>query len=358
MKILIALSGGIDSSVTAALLKKQGHQLIGIHLKFWNENFQPKGESLPENKCCSLSALESARSVAAKLDIPFYVLNFREPFYKHVVKNFLKTYASGETPNPCVICNREIKFGHLVKKMHELGYDKIATGHFARISKTGNTYNLQRGKDKAKDQSYFLSNLTQAKLKHTLFPLGNKTKPEVRELAKNFGFEKKLSTKKESQGTCFFPEKEPQNFLMRNLPKSALKSGPIKTLERKTVGQHKGLSLYTIGQRRGVDLGGMSEPYYVAGFDRKNNILLVGPNSQLFNKALKAKNLNWISKSPKSDTKILAQIRYRSPAEPARITLKKTIAIVEFTKPQRAITPGQTIAFYEGQTCLGSGIIY
>lgn len=368
-KILIALSGGIDSAVAAALLRKRGHQVVGVHLKFWNENFQPTGSAkVPENKCCSIEALEAARNVAEQLKIPFYVLNFREPFKRKVVDYFLKTYAAIQTPNPCVVCNREIKFGRLLTKMRELGCEKLATGHYAR-TRAGQ---LLRGVDTEKDQSYFLSNLTSEKLKHILFPIGNYRKAEVRKLAKQFGFTK-LGSKKESQGTCFFPEKEPQDFLVRNLPKKLLKPGKIRTLDGKVVGEHKGLPLYTIGQRRGVELGGMSEPYYVAGFDQKKNELIVAPDCELFAKELRVKQLNWIGQAPKPGTKLLAQIRYRSPAVPATIISpfrkgacppksrlagrRRGLGGVEFTSPQRAITPGQTVAFYHGQTCLGSGVI-
>ena len=352
-KILVAISGGVDSAVVAALLKKQGYEIIGVHLKFWHENFQPENsDKLPENKCCSLEASEAARSVAEKLKIPFYVLNFREDFKNKVVDYFLATYAKVKTPNPCVMCHREIKFGKLLIKMKELGCEKIATGHYARVRNK----KLMRGIDTEKDQSYFLSRLTSEKLKHILFPLGGMRKSEVKKLAKKFGFEK-IGGKKESQGTCFFPEKEPRDFLLRNLPRKLLQPGKIRTTDGKVVGGHRGLPLYTIGQRRGVELGGMSEPYFVAGFELKKNELIVAPDRELFTKSLKAKNLSWSGESPKDEAKMLAQIRYRSPAASGKIFFRKTRAVFEFTQAQRAITPGQTIAFYRGQTCLGNGEI-
>ncbi len=352
MKILCAISGGVDSAVVAALLKQQRHEVIGVHLKFWSEDFQPKGSKLPENKCCSLEASEAARNVAEKLGIPFYILNFRESFKKKVVDNFLQNYGSNKTPNPCVICNREIKFGKLLQKMKELKCKKIATGHYARI-RGGK---LLRGMDEAKDQSYFLSRLNAEKLKHILFPLGGMQKSEVKQLAKKFGFIK-IGGKKESQGACFFSEKEPRGFLERNLPKKVLLSGKIRTLEGKVVGQHQGLPLYTIGQRRGVELGGMSEPFYVAAFDLKKNELIVAPDSGLFSRKLRVKNISWFGAAPKNGEKLLAQIRYRSPSEKGKLILKKTTTQFEFDAPQRAITPGQTIAFYRGKACLGSGEI-
>lgn len=361
MKILVAISGGVDSAVVAALLKKRGHEVIGVHLKFWSESVANPSDiwgvnstnsKLPENKCCSLEAAEAARSVAAKLDIPFYVLNFREDFKKSVVDYFLTTYGKNKTPNPCIICNRDIKFGKLLKKMRELKCDKLATGHYARIRSN----KLIRGLDKDKDQSYFLSRLTGEKLKNILFPLGGMQKSEVKKLAKKFGLEK-IGGKKESQGTCFFPEKEPREFLLRNLPKQLLRPGNIRTLEGKVVGKHRGLPLYTIGQRRGVELGGMSEPHFVASFDLQKNELIVAPDRDLFAERLKAKNLSWTNKAPKDGERILAQVRYRSAAEPGRVFVSKTRVTFEFEKPIRAITPGQTVAFFRGQTCLGSGEI-
>lgn len=295
---------------------------------------------------------DSAREVATKLGIPFYVLNFEKVFQREVIDYFLKSYAKGITPNPCVICNPKIKFGELMKKMRELGCQKIATGHYARV-KNGK---LLRGVDGEKDQSYFLCRLTAEKLKHIVFPLGEMQKSEVKKLAKKLGFTQQ-EKKKESAGACFLAQNDVREFLEKNLPKQLLKSGEIKTYEGKVVGKHYGLPLYTIGQRRGVDLGGMSKPNYVVGFDRKENVLLVGEDEALFASKLRAKNLSWVGKPPRDGEKILAQIRYRSAATPATIHLKKTVAEVAFETPQRAITPGQAVAFYRGEICLGGGFI-
>lgn len=336
MKILVALSGGVDSAVTAALLQKKKHQLIGIHLQMQPGN----------------SEEDSAREVATKLGIPFYVLNFEKVFQREVIDYFLKSYAKGITPNPCVICNPKIKFGELLKKMKELKCKKIATGHYARV-KNGK---LLRGVDREKDQSYFLSRLTSEKLKQIIFPLGDLQKSEVKKLAKKFGFSSQ-EKKKESASACFLGKKDVREFLIENLPKKFLKPGEIKTLEGKVVGKHLGLPLYTIGQRRGVDLGGMKNPNYVVRFERRKNVLLVGEDKELFGKKLRARNLSWVSKPPRDGEKILAQIRYRSAATPAKIKLGKTFADVEFETPQRAITPGQAVAFYRGEICLGGGFI-
>jgi tRNA-uridine 2-sulfurtransferase len=352
LKILTAISGGVDSAVVTALLKKRGHEIIGVHMKFWHEDFQPVGSKLPENKCCSVSASEAARSVAEKLQIPFYVLNFRDDFKKKVVDYFLKTYEKNKTPNPCAICNREIKFGKLIKKMRELDCDKIATGHYARVR--GNKF--MRGLDTEKDQSYFLSRIASENLKNIIFPLGNMQKSEVREFAKNFGFAN-INKKKESQGTCFFPEKEPREFLKRNLPKKFLCSGNIRTRDGKIVGEHQGLPLYTIGQRRGVELGGMPEPYFVAGFDMNNNELIVAPDCELFSRTLRAEKLNWFGDVPVDGSRLLVQVRYGSEAASAGIFFKKSFLQVVFDVPQRAITAGQVVVFYRGKVCVGSGEI-
>jgi tRNA-specific 2-thiouridylase len=281
---------------------------------------------------------------------------------------FLKSYAAGCTPNPCIFCNPAIKFGKLLQKMKEFKCDKLATGHYAQIKKSGSIYRLFRGADEDKDQSYFLCRLTQSRLKHTLFPLGAKKKTDVRRLAKKFGFTFQ-EEKKESAGACFLSDTEPSDYLKKNLPKKFLRPGEIKTWDGKVIGQHSGLSLYTIGQRRGVELGGLPEPYYVLKLERKKNELIVGPNEKLFASKLKVKQLNWIGTAPKNNSKLLAQIRYRTPATPGIIKFNKPGSPPDkggrggvgvnftFTTPIRAITPGQAVVFYHGAKCLGGGII-
>ncbi|MCF7845954.1 MAG: tRNA 2-thiouridine(34) synthase MnmA [Candidatus Peribacteraceae bacterium] len=337
MKILCAISGGVDSAVAAALLQKRGHKLIAVHLDLFGKRNSSVGE---------------ARAVAAKLKIPFYVLNFRADFEKRVIKNFLKSYAQNRTPNPCIICNPQIKFGKLLTKMRELGCDRLATGHYARIRRGG----LFRGVDSEKDQSYFLCRLTEEKLKSVVFPLGNLKKSDVKKKAQALGFGR-LAQKKESSGICFLEKTEVGDFLKKHLPRKVFRPGKIRTLNGQIVGKHQGLPLYTIGQRRGVELGGMPEPFFVAGFDLKKNEVLVAPNRELFTQKLKAKKLSWISQPPKNGAKILAQIRYRAPAVPGKIHLSGTQATFEFTEPVRAVTPGQTVAFFQNQKCLGGGEI-
>lgn len=337
MKILCAISGGVDSAVAAAILKKRGHELIGVYLDLFGVQQEE---------------IESARAVATKLKIPFYVLNFRDIFQREVIEYFLRTYANGATPNPCVICNPIIKFGRLLTKARELNCEKLATGHFARIH--GNK--LLRGIDVTKDQSYFLCRLTSRQLSHVIFPLGKKTKTEVKKLAQNLGFVDQAK-KKESSGICFLEKKDVADFLAENLPKKNFQPGPIRILNGKIVGQHQGLLRYTIGQRRGIKVGGMKEPFFVAGFNRQHNELLITPDAKLFSQKLQAKKLSFVNEPPKFGEKIFAQIRYRHPATPARIFPHKTIANLEFEKPQRAITSGQTVVFYRGATCLGCGEI-
>ena len=342
------MSGGVDSSVAAALLKKRGHYVIGVFMKFW------KGPGQGENRCCSPDSERRARQVAKILKIPFYVFNFEKEFKKRVVDYFIKGYKEGITPNPCVVCNKEIKFGLLLEKALALGADYIATGHYARIFSSKNILALARGRDIEKDQSYFLWQIDQKKLKRILFPVGGYTKPEVRKLAEKF----KLPFKEvgESMEICFVPDKL-EDFL-RNYIKT--KPGLILTADGKKIGHHHGLPFYTIGQRKGIELSG--GPYYVVGKDRKKNALIVASilkDSALWSKGLIAKNVNWISgKTPKFPLKIKAQIRYHHELVPATIYKLKTKNYkLIFAHPQRAVTPGQSVVFYRGKELLGGGII-
>ena len=345
------MSGGVDSSVAAKLLKDQGHEVAGIFLHFWKEegiagNF--------ENKCCSAEALLDARRVADKIGIPLYTLNLAEIFKKQVVDNFLSEYGKGRTPNPCVICNKLVKLGYLIKQAKKLGFDYVATGHYVKNYKF--KYKLLKAKDKSKDQSYFLYTLCQEELAHLLFPLGAHTKAQVRGLAKKFKLP--VAEKPESQEICFIPEKSHNEFLKRHLK---LKPGPIVMTSGKVIGQHQGLPLYTIGQRKGIKIGGTG-PYYVAKFDYQSNILYVVDRYDdkiLYGQELFAKNVNWLAGTwPKLPLICQAVIRYRH--KPVKCVITKTSKNkfkVKFTQPQRAITPGQSVVFYQGEEVLGGGII-
>ncbi|MDO8667536.1 MAG: tRNA 2-thiouridine(34) synthase MnmA [bacterium] len=393
LKIAVAMSGGVDSSVAAKLLKDQGHEVVGIFLHFWKDNF---AGAEAENKCCSAEALLDARRVADKIGIPLYTLNFAKIFKKQVVDNFLAEYAGGRTPNPCVRCNKLVKLGLLIKQAKKLGFDYVASGHYARNKKTRKqenkqakfVYKLYQAKDKNKDQSYFLYTFNQSELKSLLFPLGNLTKPQVRQIAKKFKLP--VAEKSESQEICFISEPSHNEFLKRNLK---LKSGPIVILERsaseaiescgvrdrrdsiglrqladpsrmtdnKIIGEHEGLPLYTIGQRKGIKIGG-SGPFYVAKMDYKKNILYVvneNDNPLIYKNELIAKNVNWLSDiQPRIPLKCQAVIRYRHKAAECLITkINNHNFRVEFSEPQRAITPGQSVVFYRGEEVLGGGII-
>ncbi|MBU4512796.1 tRNA 2-thiouridine(34) synthase MnmA [Patescibacteria group bacterium] len=396
-KVLVAMSGGVDSSVAAALLLEQGYEVIGIFMKFWSESLTGSGQGirptqlggrlgpltqsiLPENKCCSIKAYEDARRVADKLNIKLYTMNMKSIFKKHVVDNFLDEYSRGRTPNPCVECNKYVKFGEFLKRAKRLDCDYIATGHYVKKTRKQKnkkakkqtkllvtSYQLRMANDKAKDQSYFLWTLSQAQLKHCLFPIGDYTKPQVRKVAKK----KKLPVfeKAESQGICFIKDKRHYDFLRRHLK---LKPGPIITLDGvkekgikpgSVIGEHQGLPLYTIGQRREILIGGIG-PFYVVKLDYQKNILYVAnkfDQELLFKDQLTAKNINWISGfEPKFPLKCRARIRYLHPAVEAVLTkniTKQHKIFVKFKKSQRAITPGQSVVFYSKNEVLGGGVI-
>ena len=311
--------------------------------------------------------------MAAKLGIPFYVLNFEEAFKNHVVDYFVDGYEQGVTPNPCVECNRNVKFGLFLDKMRELGADYVATGHYARVipkKRGGKTeYELHTAKDKTKDQSYFLYTLGQEKLKHILFPIGEFTKPEVREMAKKYGIDE-VNKVKESQNLCFFPEGNYGPFLKRYLKTRNLETGPIVTVNGEVIGTHKGLPNYTIGQRKGLFIGGLKgheaeqgQGWYVVQIDKNKNQLIVGREQDLFTQRFTATSLNFTSDQAPSiaDLKNLkAKIRYRFPGQDIyfnQLDLQTNSAEIEFQKPQRAITPGQSVVFYEDEKVVGGGII-
>ena len=351
-RVLVAMSGGVDSSVAAQLLKNQGYDVAGVFLHFWKDE---SAGAAKENRCCSLESQLDAKAVADKIGIPLYIFNFSEPFKKAVVDNFLSEYENGRTPNPCVVCNKQIKIGLLLKHARALGYDYVATGHYLRAKKVGREYQLLKAKDKNKDQSYFLYTFSPDEVKHLLFPLGDYTKPQVRKLAAKFGL--KVAAKPESQDICFLSG-DHNNFLKRHL---SLKPGDIRRLDTdEKIGEHQGLFLYTIGQRRGL-VGGTG-PYYVAKFDYKNNILYVVKNWNeviLYQSGLIAQKVNWLSgRAPKRILKCGAVIRYGHPAIPCTVQAKnKSDYLVKFNKPQRAVTPGQSVVFYDKQKILGGGII-
>ncbi|MFA5413373.1 MAG: tRNA 2-thiouridine(34) synthase MnmA [Patescibacteria group bacterium] len=345
-KVMVAMSGGIDSSVAAALLKKQGFDVVGVFMRFWSESASGAGCAM--NKCCSFEAYSDARRVAQKLGIPIYTLNMKVPFKKLVVDYFLKEYRAGRTPNPCVECNRFIKFGELLKKARAMGAEYVATGHYARVING----KLLKGKDPEKDQSYFLYTLTQDKLKQILFPVGDYVKPRVRAMAKKFGLP--VHAKKDSQEVCFVGASL-KSFLKKYLK---VKSGKIVELESgKKLGGHDGLPFYTIGQRRGLALGG--GPWYVVKIDTGKNVLYVSRDQKkLLSKELIAGRVSWIAgHAPKLPMRAKAKIRYKHKEAPCVIKKIKNNFKIIFDKPQRAITAGQSVVFYKGDEVLGGGVI-
>lgn len=346
-KVIVAMSGGVDSSVAAALLKKAGFDVIGFFMRFWHE---PSAGNW--NRCCSSEAEKRAKMVAARLKIPFFVLDFKKEFKKKVVDYFLKECKAGLTPNPCITCNKEIKFGLLSKKAVSLKADYIATGHYVKIARINSGFKIFRAKDRQKDQSYFLWALNQRQLKKALFPLGNFTKKEVRNLAKKFRLP--VLGIPESQEICFI-QTNINNFLKRKLRQ---KIGKIIDAACKIIGQHQGLAFYTIGQRKGIRLPG--GPYYVLGKDLKKNYLVVTKNEKdLASKDLVADNVNWISgQEPKLPIKVQVKIRYLTNPSLAIISkVKNNSYKLRFKKPQRAVTPGQSAVFYRGGEMLGGGTI-
>ncbi|WP_027339717.1 tRNA 2-thiouridine(34) synthase MnmA [Halonatronum saccharophilum] len=352
-RVVVAMSGGVDSSLTAALLKEEGYEVIGITMQIWPSSEIPKDN---EGGCCSLSAVEDARRVANNLDIPFYVINFQDIFEEKVIKNFKDEYAQGRTPNPCIVCNKEIKFEAFLRKAKELGAYYMATGHYAKIdeNKEGR-YIIRRGEDLKKDQSYTLYNMTQDQLKHTLLPLAGYHKEETRKLAQEFGL--RVYNKPDSQEICFIPDDDYNRFLKENYPQ-ILKEGPILDVEGNILGRHKGLPFYTIGQRKGLGLE-THKRWYVVKLDKEKNAVIVGENEDVFAKELIARDINWVAIVDLNEPmKVTAKIRYNTSAAPATIKPMDGGRVkVLFEESQRAITPGQSVVFYNEDTVVGGGII-
>lgn len=351
------MSGGVDSSVAAGLLKEAGYEVIGLTLQLWPKTREIGG-------CCGLSAIEDAKKVARILDIPHYVLNCRKVFQKKVIDYFCQTYLSGRTPNPCIMCNRQIKFDYFLKKAKEISSDYIASGHYAGIIRKGTHYFLEKGIDVKYDQSYFLYNLTREQLSVVLFPLGGFTKEDVRKKARFFGFPN--SGKKSSQEICFIPDNDYGRFIRDRIPEAAT-PGPIFGPTGNLLGRHKGIAFYTIGQREGLGIS-LSRPLYVVEIDPARNALVVAEKETVYRKELLASDLNWIGEKPSETFKATAKIRYQNPETPVVVELLNgkvrpgrnfvsNRIRVKFGKPQFAVTPGQSIVFYRRSTVLGGGVI-
>jgi len=346
-RVAVAMSGGVDSSLAAALLKEAGYEVIGITMQIW-----PSDEQARFGGCCGLEAIEDAKKVAYKLGIPHYVINFRDIFAQKVIADFCLEYSLGRTPNPCIRCNQYIKFDALLKKAKELDYSFIATGHYARIEQSSNGYHLLKAVDLTKDQSYFLYTLGQGELQHLLLPIGNLHKVEVRRLSAEMGLP--TATRRESQDICFILDNDYRSFIAKHIPP---KSGDIVDTNGKVLGRHSGLAQYTVGQRQGLGLAS-NKRLYALRLDTASNRLVVGTRDQLLSNRLFASKLSWVSgKAPKETINITAKIRYRSPEVTAGLHLNDGVAEVNFEQPQWAVAPGQAIVFYQGNAVLGGGII-
>jgi tRNA-specific 2-thiouridylase len=357
-KVIVAMSGGVDSSLTAALLQEQGHEVIGVTMHLWNDEDGRLAESL----CCSQEMAESARRVCHQLNIPYYVFNYQKEFRRYVIEYFLNEYTRGYTPNPCMECNREIKFRAMLKRVEALGFEYLATGHYARVHDAGpdadplqGRYQLWRAADRSKDQSYMLYMLPQASLARIFFPIGNYSKAQVREMAAVRGLAS--ADRAESQDICFVPDGDYRNLLREEAPESLL-PGPIVDLAGREIGRHQGLPLYTIGQRRGLGLGG-GEPLYVAAMDVERNALIVGPPEAILRRHCRIEQADSIAGQWPAETfDCLVQVRAHATAAPATVMVQAANRVqVEFHTEQRAITPGQTAVFYDGDRVIGGGRI-
>jgi tRNA-uridine 2-sulfurtransferase len=353
--VVVGMSGGVDSSVAAALLVEQGYRVIGMMLRLWSEP-----GSAEENRCCAPDAMVLARRVAAKLGIPFYAVDVQEQFYDVVVQSFIEGYSQGVTPNPCVVCNRQIRWGFLLDHARAFGADFLATGHYARVEQVqgedgGPCVRLLRGIDPAKDQSYVLSVLSQEQLGQSLFPIGGYPKTEVRELAQKFNLP--AATRADSQDLCFLANSDMRGFLRRNAPQVG-RPGPIVSVAGQLLGEHQGLAFYTIGQRKGLGIPS-PEPLYVIRKELGSNTLIVGAAQDLGQRELYAAEVNWISgQPPVGPLQVTAKIRYKATEAAAVVTpLPGDTVKVDFDQPLRDITPGQRVVFYQGMECLGGGTI-
>ena len=353
-KALIAMSGGVDSSVAAFLMKQDGCDCTGATMRLYNN--EAVGLEA-ESTCCSLDDVEDARSVARRLGMPFYVFNFTDDFHEKVIAKFIRCYECGITPNPCIDCNRYLKFDHLLRRGMELGCDWVVTGHYARIRKNEETgrWLLYKAADLSKDQSYVLYSLTQEQLAHTRFPLGELTKAQVRAIAEEQGF---LNARKhDSQDICFVPDGDYVAFMERCTGKHYA-PGDFLDLQGNAVGRHRGAVSYTLGQRKGLGLA-MGAPVYVCGKDMEKNTVTVGPNEALFSTALRAEDWNWFPFPELTQPlQVTAKARYNQPPQPATVYPEADgRARVVFDAPQRALTPGQAVVLYDGDMVVGGGTI-
>lgn len=354
-KVVVGMSGGVDSSVAAYLLKEQGYDVIGVTMQIWQEE-----DSLTQEEnggCCGLSAVDDARRVAADLGIPYYVMNFRKEFKENVMDYFIGEYLQGRTPNPCIACNRYVKWEALLQRSLEIGADYIATGHYARIEQLANgRYAIKNSVTAAKDQTYALYNLTQHQLAHTLMPVGDNTKDEIRAIAEKIGL--RIANKPDSQDICFVPDGDYAGFIKQEAGQALPAPGNFVTEDGTVLGRHKGITNYTIGQRKGLNLS-LGKPVFVTEIRPETNEVVIGDNETLFTRELYAENVNFMAVPDLKEKKeFTGKIRYAHKGAPCTIEqIEKDKIRCVFEDPQRAVTPGQAFVFYDGEYVAGGGTI-
>lgn len=354
-KVVVGMSGGVDSSVAAWLLKEQGFDVVGVTMQIWQEEEEAVKEE--NGGCCGLSAVEDARRVADVLEIPYYVMNFKKEFQRNVMDYFVNEYLRGRTPNPCIACNRYVKWESLLKRSMEIGADYIATGHYARVEQLPNgRFAIRNSVTAQKDQTYALYNLTQFQLMHTLMPVGEYTKEQIREIAMKNSFP--VAHKKDSQDICFVPDHDYAGFIEKEAPGKIPGTGNFVTQDGTVLGQHKGITHYTIGQRKGLSLA-MGHPIFVSEIRPETNEVVIGEADSVFRTELECDTINFMGMADlKEPRRVWAKIRYAHPGEWCIIEqIKEDRIHCSFEKPVRAVTPGQAVVFYEGEYVLGGGTI-
>ena len=349
-RVIVAMSGGVDSAVAASLLARQGYQVIGVTMRLWS--LEDPQAPRHHRRCCSVEDTDDAREAAQALGIPHYVLNLEREFQESVVDYFCREYQRGRTPNPCLACNEHVKFRSLLARALALEADFLATGHYARIDRSNGRYRLLRAVDDDKDQSYVLFTLDQAQLSRLLFPIGHHRKEEVRRLAAEMSLP--VAEKPDSADICFIPDNDYRSFIAGRLAQS---EGEIRDAGGRVVGRHQGVAAFTVGQRRGLGVA-LGEKRFVTAIDPGRSLVIIGSEEDLLADQLWAEDVNWVAgEPPPAGTAVEAKIRYRTPAAPAEVHPESDGARVSFRRPQRAITPGQAVVFYQGEEVLGGGII-
>ncbi|MBI4328325.1 MAG: tRNA 2-thiouridine(34) synthase MnmA [Chloroflexi bacterium] len=351
-KVIVAMSGGVDSSVALYLLREEGYEVVGVTMRLWSQEVE--GASRHNRQCCSIQDIEDARRVCQRLGVPHYVLNFEREFKAHVIDYFVKEYARGRTPHPCIACNDKVKFAFFLRRAASLDVDFIATGHYARRRETPQGVTVLKAADATKDQTYVLYSVGQEELRRVLFPIGEIPKTEVRRIAREM--ELPVAEKPDSQEICFVPDGDYRQFLS---DRTEMKPGPIVDLDGRVMGQHDGIVGYTVGQRKGLGTGFQGRKRYVVSIEAESNTVIVGEERDLLHASLRAGGVSFLSGHwPKSPLQLTAKIRYKSPEAPATLIPSEEGQVeVRFHEPQRAATPGQAVVFYAGEELLGGGVI-